>query len=158
MTWSGFRPSDDACTYGYLIPSNMFAVVALGYLEEIAREVLKLPEMAREAAVLKEEIYEGIEKYGITRREGFGEVYAYEADGFGEFNLMDDANVPSLLSMDYIGYKGRSREVAENTRKLILSETNPFYYKGEKAAGIGSPHTPAGYIWHIALCLSLIHI
>lgn len=153
MTWSGFRPSDDACTYGYLIPSNMFAVVALGYLEEIAREVLKLPEMAREAAVLKEEIYEGIEKYGITRREGFGEVYAYEADGFGEFNLMDDANVPSLLSMDYIGYKGRSREVAENTRKLILSETNPFYYKGEKAAGIGSPHTPAGYIWHIALCM-----
>lgn len=153
MTWSGFRPSDDACTYGYLVPSNMFAVVVLGYLEEIAREILDNGRLAREAAALGAEIHEGIETWAITRREGYGEVYAYEADGYGQFNLMDDANVPSLLSMDYLGYQGRDRQVAENTRRLILSEANPYYYKGEKAAGIGSPHTPPGYIWHIGLCM-----
>ncbi len=153
MTWSGFRPSDDACVYGYLVPSNMFAVVVLGYLEEIAGKVLGDGELAREAAGLREEIYEGIETWGITRREGYGEVYAYEVDGYGQFHLMDDANVPSLLSMDYLGYRGRSRQVAENTRRMILSEANPYYYRGRVAEGIGSPHTPVGYIWHIALCI-----
>lgn len=153
MTWSGFRPSDDACTYGYLVPSNMFAVVVLGYLEEIAENVLKNGNLSEEARELKNQIYEGIENYAVTKKEGYGEVYAYEADGFGQFNLMDDANVPSLLSMSYIGYKGRDESVAENTRKLILSEANPYYYKGTKADGIGSPHTPVGYIWHISLAM-----
>jgi len=153
MTWSGFRPSDDACTYGYLVPSNMFAVVTLQYLKEIACQILKSSELAEAASKLRKEIYEGIETHAITRKEGYGEVYAYEADGYGQFNLMDDANVPSLLSMDYLRYQGKNPLVAENTRKLILSEANPFYYKGEKAKGIGSPHTPVGYIWHIALCM-----
>ncbi|MDO5345918.1 MAG: glycoside hydrolase family 125 protein [Lachnospiraceae bacterium] len=153
MTWSGFRPSDDACTYGYLVPSNMFAVVVLGYLEEIAGQVLKDRALAEEARKLKDEIYEGIENYAITVKEEYGEVYAYEVDGYGQFYLMDDANVPSLLSMDYLGYRGRSRRVAENTRRLILSEANPFYYKGKRGAGIGSPHTRVNYIWHIALCM-----
>ena len=153
MTWSGFRPSDDACTYGYLVPSNMFAVVILGYLQEIAKEILEDAALADEAAKLRAEIYEGIENYAITRKEGYGDVYAYEADGYGQFNLMDDANVPSLLSMEYLGYQGRRPEVAENTRKLILSEANPYYFQGKCARGIGSPHTPVGYIWHIALCM-----
>lgn len=153
MTWSGFRPSDDACTYGYLVPSNMFAVVILGYLSEIAEEILGDSELVAEAKKLKEEIYEGIETYAITRKEGYGDVYAYEADGYGQFNLMDDANVPSLLSMEYLGYQGRRPEVAENTRKLILSEANPYYFQGKCARGIGSPHTPVSYIWHIALCM-----
>lgn len=153
MIWSGFRPSDDSCTYGYLIPSNMFAVVVLEYLEEIARTVLQDFGLAQEAALLKNEVYEGIETYAITCREGYGEVYAYEVDGYGQFNLMDDANVPSLLSMDYLGYRGRNRQVAEHTRQMILSEANPYYYEGAKAKGIGSPHTPVGYVWPIALCM-----
>lgn len=153
MTWSGFRPSDDACTYGYLIPSNMFAAVILGYVEEIAGKVLKDKELGEAAGTLRKEIYEGIETYGVTEKEGYGRVYAYEADGFGQFNLMDDANVPSLLSMSYLGYKGRDKEVAANTRRLILSEANPYFYSGKEAEGIGSPHTPVGYIWHIALAM-----
>lgn len=153
MTWSGFRPSDDACTYGYLVPSNMFAVVALGYLEEIARDVLGDGSLGREAAKLKEEIYQGIETYGITKTEQFGEVYAYEVDGFGQYNLMDDANVPNLLSMEYLGYKGKDKTVAANTRRMVLSEANPYYYAGAKGAGIGSPHTPANYIWPIGLAM-----
>lgn len=145
--------SDDACVYGYLIPSNMFAVVVLGYVEEIAEKILNDTVLKAEAASLKNSIFEGIETYGITKTEAFGNVYAYETDGFGQYNLMDDANVPSLLSMDYLGYEGKNKEVAENTRRLILSEANPYYYAGEKAKGIGSPHTPTRYIWHIALAM-----
>lgn len=153
LTWSGFRPSDDACTYGYLIPSNMFAVVVLQYVEEIASTILKNETLMKEAKQLKEEIFEGIETYGITKTEAFGDVYAYEVDGYGQCHFMDDANVPSLLSMEYLGYKGKDEKVAEQTRKYILSEMNPYYYKGSCASGIGSPHTPIGYIWHISLAM-----
>lgn len=153
MTWSGFRPSDDACTYGYLIPANMFVVVVLDYLEEIAETVYKDTFLAERARKLRNEIYEGIEQYGITRTEAFGEVYAYETDGYGQYNLMDDANVPSLLAMEYLGYHGKNPQVAQNTKKLILSEHNPYYYCGKKASGIGSPHTPVRYIWPIALAI-----
>lgn len=153
MTWSGFRPSDDACTYGYLVPANMFAVVVLGYLEEIADEIFHDRKLKNEAKALKKAIYEGIEAYGITKTEEFGEIYAYETDGYGQYNLMDDANVPSLLSMEYLGYKGKNKETADNTRRFILSEANPYYYTGTKAAGIGSRHTPVKYIWHIALAM-----
>lgn len=152
LIWSGFRPSDDACTYGYLIPSNMFAVVALGYLEEMEREIFHNEELAERAKVLKEEIQEAIETIGKTFTEEFGMVYAYETDGYGMYNLMDDANVPSLLAMNYLGYKGEP-EVSQNTRRFLLSEANPFYFKGAKAAGIGSPHTPSNYIWHIAMAI-----
>lgn len=156
MIWSGFRPSDDACTYGYLVPSNMFAVVALENLADIAGQILGDRELKQEALQLRNEIYEGIETYAITRKEGYGLVYAYEVDGFGQYCLMDDANVPSLLSMDYLGYRGKDRQVALNTRKMILSEANPYFYKGEKAEGIGSPHTRVGYIWPIALCMQAL--
>ena len=152
LIWSGFRPSDDACTYGYLIPSNMFAVVALGYLEEMEREIFHNEELAERAKALKEEIQEAIETIGKTFTEEFGMVYAYETDGYGMYNLMDDANVPSLLAMSYLGYEGEP-EVSSNTRRFLLSEANPFYFKGDKAAGIGSPHTPSNYIWHIAMAI-----
>ena len=152
LIWSGFRPSDDACTYGYLIPSNMFAVVVLGYLSELAQEVLNDRKLAESAQNLRKEIHKAIEKYGHTKTEEFGEVYAYETDGYGMYHLMDDANVPSLLSIKYLGYP-TDRELAENTRNMILSEANPYYYKGKAASGIGSPHTPANYIWHIGMAM-----
>lgn len=153
LIWSGFRPSDDSCVYGYLIPSNMFAVVVLGYLSEIATDILGNEILAQQSNQLKEEIYKGIETFGKVRKDGFGEVYAYEVDGFGEYNIMDDANVPSLLSMKYLGYEGESKEAEANTRKLILSDANPYYYEGKAAKGIGSPHTPVRYIWHISLAI-----
>jgi meiotically up-regulated gene 157 (Mug157) protein len=104
MTWSGFRPSDDACTYGYLVPANMFAVVALGYLAEIAEQVLSDSALAQEAKALANEIDAGIRQHAIVEHPSFGKVYAYEVDGFGNSNFMDDANVPSLLSAPYLGY------------------------------------------------------
>lgn len=152
LIWSGFRPSDDACTYGYLIPSNMFVVVIMGYLEEMARELFYDEQMEKAAGLLKEQVREAVEKEGRTYTEEFGMIYAYEVDGYGMYRLMDDANVPSLLALEYLGYPA-DRQTAENTRRYILSDANPYYYKGTKAAGVGSAHTPSGYIWHIAMAV-----
>ena len=156
MTWSGFRPSDDRCVYGYLIPSNMAAVVALRSLKEIAQEVYKDNDLAKRASELADEIDAGIEKYGITEHPVYGRIYAYETDGQGNYVLMDDANAPSLLGIPYMGYRDRGDEVTENTRRYILSKDNPYYHEGKFAKGIGSPHTPEGYIWHIALTMQAL--
>lgn len=156
MTWSGFRPSDDACTFGYLIPSNMFAVVVLGYIEHMAKEIYGDEELAKEAFSLKEEIDHGIKDYGMVDHYKYGKIYSYETDGYGNYSLMDDANVPSLLSIPYIGYTDTNDPIYINTRKFILSQDNPYFYKGKCAAGIGSPHTPKGYIWHIALVMQAL--
>lgn len=153
MTWSGFRPSDDACKYNYLIPSNMFAAVVLGYISEISETIFNDIKLKNIADELKYQIEEGINKFGIIHTEEFGDVYAYEVDGLGNFNLMDDANVPSLLSIPYIGYKDIDDKIYQNTRKFILSKNNPYYYEGSVAKGIGSPHTPPEYIWHISLAM-----
>ena len=101
----------------------------------------------------RQQVREGIERYAVVRTEEFGDIYAYEVDGYGQCNLMDDANVPSLLSMSYLGYEPLRPEVAENTRRFLLSDANPYYFHGTKAAGIGSPHTPSNYIWHIAMAM-----
>ncbi|MGP4039287.1 glycoside hydrolase family 125 protein [Gracilibacillus sp. D59] len=153
MTWSGFRPSDDTCKYGYLIPSNMFAVVSLQQLAEIALYILENESLANKANKLALEIEHGIQQFGMVEHPEFGPIYAYETDGLGNYVLMDDANVPSLLSIPYIGYRSFDDEIYQNTRKFILSEENPYYFKGKVASGIGSPHTPDQYIWHIALAI-----
>lgn len=156
MTWSGFRPSDDACKYGYLIPANMFAVIVLRYMGKIAAEVYEDKRLEHKAVSLKEEIDSGIQTYGVYRHPVYGRIYAYETDGLGNYNLMDDANVPSLLSIPYLGYRDENDPIYINTRRFILSEDNPYYYRGIFADGIGSPHTPKGYIWHMALCMQAL--
>lgn len=160
MTWSGFRPSDDSCTFGYPIASNMFAVVSLRQLEEIFHaypnaggDEVRIAKLLEKIKTLCEEIYHGIEIYGIVIHPKYGKMYACETDGFGNCVLADDANVPSLLSAPYLGFCAPDDPVYLNTRRFILSEDNPFYYSGKAACGVGSPHTPKGYIWHIALSM-----
>lgn len=153
MTWSGFRPSDDACVYGYLIPSNMFASVVLSYLAEIFSEIYQDEAFAARALKLKGEIDDGIRKYGVYEHEKYGKIYAYETDGMGHYTLMDDANVPSLLSIPYLGWCSPDDEIYQNTRRYVLSTENPFYYEGKVLKGVGSPHTPPRYVWHIALSM-----
>jgi uncharacterized protein len=156
MTWSGFRPSDDSCTYGYLIPAQMFAVVELAHLTEIFHHVYRDFILAAECQNLQSEIDRGIQAYGIVNHPEYGEIFAYEVDGFGNSVLMDDANVPSLLSIPYLGYATVDDPVYRNTRRFILSPDNPYYQEGSHARGIGSPHTPKGYIWHIALIMQAL--
>ncbi|MGX6961408.1 glycoside hydrolase family 125 protein [Vagococcus xieshaowenii] len=152
MTWSGFRPSDDSCRYNYLIPANMFAVVVLKYLNEIMLTIYQDAITAEEAACLANEIDLGIQTYGIVTHEG-KRVYAYEVDGLGNYVLMDDANVPSLLAAPYLGYCDIDDECYLATRDLILSTDNPYFYQGEFLEGVGSFHTPPNYVWPIALSI-----
>lgn len=153
MTWSGFRPSDDACQYGYLIPSNMFAVVILGYLEEIFTDIIPNNEVVIKANKLKQEINKGIKEYGYRKNKDGQIIYAYEVDGLGASLLQDDSNVPSLLSAPYLGYCSLDDPIYLATRKTILSEENPYFYEGKYAKGIGSSHTPKDYVWPIAIAM-----
>ncbi len=153
MTWSGFRPSDDGCEYGYLTASEMFAVVVLGYMAEMLNAVCGNTELANACIKLKEEIDKGIKENCIVKNEKYGYIYACETDGLGNYCMIDDANVPSLLSIPYIGYESVDSEVYMNTRKFLLSKDNPFYFEGEFAKGIGSRHTPENFVWHISLAM-----
>ena len=150
MSWSGFRPSDDSCQFHYLVPANMMAVVALRRLIDLPINEAALKAKAR---TLAGEIHQGIETYGRAKHPQFGDVYAYEVDGLGHQLFMDDANVPSLLAMPYLGYCGNDAPIYRNTRAMILSAANPYFYSGQAAKGIGSPHTPQDYIWPISLCM-----
>lgn len=153
MTWSGFRPSDDGCEYGYLIASEMFAVVILGYMSKMLKSVCGNEELAEECEKLKDEIDSGIKRFGIVKHEKYGKIYACETDGMGHYSMIDDANIPSLLSIPYIEYADIEDETYQNTRKFLLSAENPFYFEGKYARGIGSRHTPKNYIWHMALVM-----
>ena len=93
-----------------------------------------------------------MEKYAIVAGEA-KDFYAYEVDGFGQYNVMDDANLPSLLSMPYIGYCDKENERYQNTREMVLSERNPYYFLGKVLTGIGSPHTDTRYVWSMSLCM-----
>ncbi len=152
MTWSAFRPSDDRCVYNYLVPSNMFAVVTLRGVAALGDSIVPAA-VAKRCVSLADEIDGGVTRFGTVNHPDFGKMYVYETDGKGNNLLMDDANVPSLLSLPYIGYCKLDDPVYLNTRKFILSEQNPYYFKGKCASGLGSPHTPKGYIWHIGLLL-----
>ncbi len=156
MTWSGFRPSDDSCKFGYLIPSNMMAAVALDYAGELLQAGFEDPALEARCKSLAAEIRDGIETYGVCDHPKYGRIYAYETDGFGNYNLMDDANSPSLLSIPYIGYKPAEDPIYQNTRRFVLSQDNPYYFVGKAAKGIGSPHTPPRYIWHIGLVMQIL--
>lgn len=153
MIWTGFRPSDDACYYNYLIPSEMFAVVALGDIEQIEREIYRDGAKARAAAALRDQVRRGIENYGMVSDQKYGKMYAFEADGLGHAIITDDANIPSLLSAPYIGFTKPGDPHYLHTRAFLLSQDNASYYSGNVARGIGSYHTPDHWVWPLALVM-----
>jgi meiotically up-regulated gene 157 (Mug157) protein len=156
MVWTGFRPSDDPCRYHFNIPVNMFAVVALRDLSDVERTVYRNQKDAQNAWGLSVQIQRGIEQYGTLNLKPFGKMYAYEVDGRGHANVMDDANIPSLLSIPYFGYLPSEDPVYRATRAFALSPRNPYYYVGKYARGVGSPHTPHGYVWPLALVMQAL--
>lgn len=155
MVWSGFRPSDDPHEYGYNIPGNIFLASQLPFVEQAAREVWGDQELAEDARELRRTILRGVQEFGLGRDAYGRSVYCYEVDGLGSCSLMDDANVPSLLSLPHIDPSGlhHDAEIYEHTRQFILSPANPWYFKGRKVRGIGSPHTGPNKVWPLALIM-----
>ncbi len=152
LIFSGFRPSDDACVYGYFIPANMFAAVTLERIGAIAEEIYGEADLADRARTFAAGVRRAIAEYAPlphTQKP----YYAYEVDGFGQYLVMDDANIPSLLALPLLGWCDADDALYLNTREIILSEHNPFYYEGKYLKGIGSPHIPVRYVWHIALAV-----
>lgn len=156
MTWSGFRPSDDRCVYGYLIPAQLMAVKALEFGAEMLQAVYGDEPSASRCADLAGQIEAGVRRYGLVDHPRFGRMYAYETDGLGHSLLMDDANCPSLLSLPYLGCTTPEDEVYRNTRAFILSEENPCYFRGRVLRGVGSPHTPRDYVWPIGITMQAL--
>jgi len=154
MVWNAFRPSDDPHTFGYHIPGNLFLASYLPFVGNVAKEVWQDEELARYAEELRNDILNGVERYGTKSVDG-KTVYCYETDGLGHCNLMDDANVPSLLSIPYLDPSGEhyNREIYTNTREFILSDKNPWFFQGSVASGIGSPHTGKNMIWPMSLIM-----
>lgn len=150
---SSFRPSDDATQYGFLIPSNMFAVVSLRQLAEIEHKVYKNEVFAGECTALADEVDAAIRKYGTFNHPICGRIYAFEVDGFGNALCMDDANVPSLLSAPYLGYCSSKDAIYQNTRKMIWSDNNPYFFKGKAGEGVGGPHVGLNYIWPMSIIM-----
>ncbi len=150
---SQFRPSDDATLFPFLIPSNIFAVLSLNQLNDIYSNILNDENFAKECAGFAEQVEKAIRKYAILEHLDFGEIYAYEVDGFGNSIFMDDANVPSLMSLAYLGAHKTEDVLYKNTRQFLLSEHNPYFLKGEAAEGQASPHTWKEKIWPMGIIL-----
>lgn len=150
---SMFRPSDDATNLPFLIPSNIFALISLRQLAEIYQDVLMDSAFAEKCTALADEVEQAIMSDGIADHPVFGKIYAYETDGFGNHLFMDDANVPSLMSLAYLGAHIPEDEIYQNTRKFLLSDDNPYFLHGKAATGQASPHTGKDMIWPMGIIL-----
>lgn len=153
LIFSAFRPSDDATQYGFLIPSNMFAVVSLRQLAEMEMKIKGNKVLAADCEELAEEVDAAIRQYAVVEHPKYGRIYAYEVDGFGNYFMMDDANVPSLLSQPYLGYCKADDPVYQNTRRFVWSQDNPYFFRGKDGEGIGGPHVGVGYAWPMSIIM-----
>ncbi|MDR0422840.1 MAG: glycoside hydrolase family 125 protein [Proteiniphilum sp.] len=150
---STFRPSDDATTYQFLVPSNFFAVTSLRQIAEIAGKVLGDATLAGESNALADEVNSALKQYAVVKHPKYGKVYAFEVDGFGNTYFMDDANIPSLLAMPYLGSVAKNDPVYLNTRKLVWSKDNPYFFSGKAGEGIGGPHIGYDMIWPMSIIM-----
>ena len=150
---SAFRPSDDATTFQFLVPSNFFAVTSLRKSAEILRKVNHNEKLAKECSDLAQEVETALQKYAVYNHPKYGKIYAFEVDGFGNQLLMDDANVPSLLAMPYLGDVDINDPIYQNTRKFVWSEDNPYFFKGSAGEGIGGPHIGYDMVWPMSIMM-----
>ena len=150
---SMFSPSDDSTLFPFLIPSNVFAVLSLRQLETIYKDIYKNNEFAITCSQMAKEVEKAVHEFAVSEHMNFGRIYAYEIDGFGNKLFMDDANVPSLMSLAYLGAHKPKDILYQNTRRFLLSDNNPYFLKGKYAEGQGSPHTGKNKIWPMGIIL-----
>ncbi|MBO7419418.1 MAG: glycoside hydrolase family 125 protein [Bacteroidaceae bacterium] len=150
---SAFRPSDDATVFLFLVPSNFFAVKSLRQAAEILNNVNKRTDLAGQCTALANEVEQALQQYAIYDHPMYGKMYAYEVDGFGNHLLMDDANVPSLISMPYLGLVDINDPIYQNTRRFVWSEDNPYFFRGKAGEGIGGPHIGHDMPWPMSIMI-----
>ena len=150
---SSFRPSDDATTFEFLVPSNFMAVSSLRKAAEILSEVGGNGTLAEECLSIASEVESGLKKYAVYDHPEYGQIYAFEVDGYGNQYLMDDANVPSLLGMAYLDETLADDPVWRNTRRFVWSEDNPYFFRGRAGEGIGGPHIGIEVIWPMSIMM-----
>ncbi len=150
---SAFRPSDDATTLLFLVPSNFMAVHQLRNAAEILTKVNQRNDLARQCTELADEVSTALQQYAIYQHPKYGPIYAYEVDGFGNQLLMDDANVPSLLGMAYLGDVPLDDPIYQNTRRFVWSEDNPYFFRGKAGEGIGGPHIGYDRPWPMSIMM-----
>ena len=150
---SAFRPSDDATVFPFLIPSNFFAVASLKQAAEMVKAISNDAALEGQLSALATEVEQAIQKYGVINHPKHGKIYAFEVDGFGSSYIMDDSNVPSLLSLPYLGVLKNDDPIYLNTRKFALSTDNPYFFKGSAAEGIGGPHVGQDMIWPMSITM-----
>ncbi len=150
---SGFRPSDDSCIYPLNIPGNFFVVVTLQRIEEMLLDITHDNTAATQASRLRGEVKAALDFHAHVHHPTTGDIWAYEIDGFGNALCMDDANVPSLLGMPYLGSCSATDPTYIATRHFVLSDANPYFFRGSAAEGIGGPHIGQDMIWPMAIIM-----
>jgi meiotically up-regulated gene 157 (Mug157) protein len=153
MIFSMFRPSDDACIFPLFVPANLFAVTSLRQLAELAAHVVHDTGLATEAEALAAEVERALNQHGKTRHAELGTIWAYEVDGYGNVLKMDDANAPGLLSLPYLGCCAAEDPLYRSSRAFVLSDSNPYFFKGRAAEGIGGPHVGMDMIWPMSITM-----
>ena len=153
---STFRPSDDATIFPFLVPSNFFAVASLRQASEMVQKITKDNVLADELLALSKEVYNALQTYAVVNHPKFGKIYAFEIDGFGSAYLSDDANVPNLLALPYLGGVDSDDAIYANTRRFVWSEYNPYFFKGSYFEGIGGHHIGTDMIWPMSLIMKAL--
>jgi hypothetical protein len=153
---SAFRPSDDAAIYQFFIPANMMFARYLSSTADIMSQLPNQSTLATQMKSLSQSLTNAIAAHGTINHPAFGKVYAYEVDGFGSTTIMDDANIPSLLSAPILGFVSRTDPVYQNTRKLVLSGSNPYFMRGPAISAVGGPHIGPGQAWPMASIVRIL--
>ena len=150
---SFFRPSDDATVFPFLVPSNFMAVSSLRKAAEILTTVNGDNDRAGQCKALADEVEQALKQYAVVEHPKYGKIYAFEVDGFGSHLLMDDANVPSLLAMAYLGDVDVNDPIYQNTRRFVWSKDNPAFFSGAAGEGIGGPHVGPQMAWPMSIMM-----
>ncbi|KAK4553754.1 hypothetical protein LTR86_009252 [Recurvomyces mirabilis] len=152
---SFFRPSDDATIFQGFIPANMMFSRYLASASLIAAAIGE-NDLAQRMSCMASGLRDAITASGIVTTRSGGQIYAYEVDGYMGQNIMDDANIPSLLAAPFFGYLDVNDTVYQNTRQLILSAQNPYFMRGPDISAIGGAHDGPGYAWPMAAIVRIL--
>ena len=167
MSRSPFRPSDDAAIFQYLVPSNAMAAVNL---QKIATVLTALPQskiengkskiesLAAHCTTLANEITSAIHTHALITHPTHGPLFAYEIDGYASIHMMDDANLPNLLSLPYLHFCSPTDPIYQNTRRFSLSTNNPYFAKGPACphGALSGPHIGQSWVWPLGIITQAI--